>query len=186
MILKIEDVLGRRDLKEMIINEIRRGSIFIYPTDTVYGIGCNALKRESVLRIRRIKNTKHPFSIVAPSREWIVDNLCVEDGGVLDKLRGPFTYIFYYKKKILPREVSYSDKLGVRIPNHPFTGLIEKANVPFVTTSANISGEKPIETPKDVAGKLKTADFFVDGGRLGGRASTVVDYTQNPPRILRK
>ena len=59
-----------------IIKAIKSGAIFIYPTDTVYGIGCNAKLKESVARIRKIKKQfSRPFSVIAPSMDWIAKNL---------------------------------------------------------------------------------------------------------------
>jgi len=185
-IIRLEEVLEKEEVKSLVIEKIKEGSVFIYPTDTVYGIGCNALKRRSVLRIRRIKNTQHPFSVIAPSKEWITENLQVDNREVLRKLPGPFTYIFYFKKRVLPEEVSHSDKLGVRIPLHPFTKIIRLADVPFITTSANVSGEKTIESLDDMPERLRMSDFFIDGGRITGKPSTVIDYTCKPPRVLRK
>jgi len=72
------EILARREFlmrKTEILNKIKNGNVFIYPTDTIYGIGCNALLTDSVKEIRLIKNRpKSPFSIIVTSKQWIFDN----------------------------------------------------------------------------------------------------------------
>jgi len=138
-IIPIEKAKGQR-----IVQMIKEGAIFIYPTDTIYGIGCNALLPDAVNRIRAIKQrTDKPFSVIAPSKQWILKNFKVKKIFV-DKLPGPFTYILMPKNSLpVCAEVSNIGTLGVRIPDHKFTKVIQKAKVPFVTTSVNISGEAP-------------------------------------------
>lgn len=161
--------------RDRIIRAIKSGAIFIYPTDTVYGIGCNAEIESSVKRVRKIKKQfDRPFSVIAPSMDWIEENLYSKKE-VRDKLPGPYTFILKMKKKCVADNVSLGNTLGVRIPKHEFSKLVEKAGVPFVTTSANLSGEKTPRSVKDISLK---ADYVIDGGELKGKASTVIDLTK--------
>ena len=87
--------------KQEIIDSITEGKIFIYPTDTIYGIGCNAQDAEAVSEIRSIKSrAQNPFSVIAPSVEWIKENCVVEKEAEawLKKLPGPYTLIFKLKR----------------------------------------------------------------------------------------
>ena len=77
---------------------IKSGAVIIYPTDTVYGIGCNAKLKESVKRVRELKKQfDRPFSVIAPSIEWIEKNL-ESKKEVRDKLPGPYTFILKIKQ----------------------------------------------------------------------------------------
>jgi L-threonylcarbamoyladenylate synthase len=160
--------------REKIIPAIREGKIFIYPTDTIYGLGCNALLSESVMRLREIKNrdTK-PFSIIAPSKEWILENCKLEIENLNKYLPGPYTLFLNRSQKCVAEEVNATDNtLGVRIPDHWFTKIIEEAGVPFVTTSVNISGEPHMEKLEDLKEETKeAADYIVYEGEKRGQSS---------------
>jgi L-threonylcarbamoyladenylate synthase len=185
--LDLEDVLENNGLKRGIIDAIKSGSIFIYPTDTVYGIGCNAENRKSVKKIREMKRTDHPFSVIAPSKKWINYKLLVSHPEYLKKLPGPYTFIFKKKRESYLSDTGPGNSLGVRIPRHSFTEIISRSGVPFVTTSANISGQSTIRSVKDITkSMLDHIDFVIDAGTLGGRPSTIIDLTKENPTIIRK
>ncbi len=155
--------------------EILAGKIFIYPTDTIYGIGCNALDKKAVLKIRKIKKRdEKPFSVIAPSFEWIKEN-CIVDINLKKYLPGKYTIILKKKRKGFLPYVSKTDSIGVRIPDNDFTRQIQKAGVPFITTSVNFSGEKPANKIEDISKKIiKEADYVFNAGELTGKPSTII------------
>lgn len=160
-------------LVEFIIN----GSVFIYPTDTIYGLGCNALNKEAVNRIKEIKSRdkNKPLSVIAPSKEWIFENLIADKKTVDKYLPGAYTLILKKKNKDFLSYVSQTETLGVRIPNHEFTQLIQKVNVPFITTSVNLSGEAPASLLIDIKPEiLEQVDIIINGGELSGTPSTII------------
>ncbi len=151
------------------------GKIFIYPTDTIYGIGCNALDEDAVERIRQLKQRDlKPFSVIAPSFKWIEENLIV-DCDLNKYLPGRYTLVLKKKNPGFLKWVSPLETLGVRIPNNEFCFNIQKFRVPFITTSVNLSGQKPIteiaELTKEIREKV---DLIVDVGKLNGSPSTLV------------
>ena len=163
---------------EQIIKEVIKGKIFIYPTDTIYGIGCNAEDKEAVNKLKEIKqrDKDKPLSVIAPSKEWVLEN-CIEDAeGLIDKyLPGPYTLLLKKKDPKYLLECSSTELLGVRIPDNEFTKTIQKSRVPFVTTSVNISGEKPITQVSEVTEETREkVDHLIDEGPLTGRPSTLV------------
>jgi len=183
----LEKIMQETGLQIELIQCIKKGYVFFYPTDTVYGFGCDATKREAVGRIRGIKETEHPLSVIAPSKKWIVENLIVPDTSVLDRLPGPFTLIFRKKSTGLLENACKSNSLGVRIPDHQLTEIIQKSEKPFVTTSANLSGQPTIaninEIPRDIGREL---DIIIDAGQLAGSASTIIDCTGTEPREIER
>lgn len=176
--------------KQFYIKEIKKGKIFIYPTDTIYGIGCDATNPKAIIKIRRIKNREtKPFSVIAPSKEWIKENC--ENNKVTNKwlkeLPGPYTLILKLKNKkaIAQRTNNNGETLGVRIPANWFANLIAEINIPFITTSVNITGESPITSLQDLKEEIKKeVDYFIDDGKLSNPPSTVVNLI-GEEKILR-
>ena len=161
---------------------IREGKIFIYPTDTVYGLGCDASNVFSVKRIREIKEKNEPLSVIAPGKRWIQENC--ECGNEIEKLPGPFTFL--YKSDFKGEFNNNLEIVGVRIPDNEFSEIIEREGLPFITTSVNKSGDKPAksvqEIPQEIINKV---DLIIDVGPINGKASTIIDYSQNPPKVIR-
>ncbi len=155
---------------------IREGKIFIYPTDTVYGLGCNALDKEAVEKIKEIKgrDKDKPLSVIAPSKNWIKENLIVDLD--LDKyLPGPYTLILKKKDDEFLNHISKNEKLGVRIPDSEFCRKIQKVGKPFITTSVNQSGERPASKIEKISDSIKNkVDCIVDEGKLNGNPSTLI------------
>lgn len=174
MLTNIEDLRIKEWIKE--------GKVFIYPTDTIYGLGCDATNDEAIERIRKIKGRDTPFSIIAPGKKWIKEHC--ECGRELDKLPGSFTFLYF--SDFIRLANAYSEKLGVRIPDHKISKIVEEVGVPFITTSVNRKGEKPARSIEEVNSEiLKEVDIVIDDGRLKDKASTIIDYTKEIPKVLR-
>ena len=162
--------------EQEIVKQIAKGKIFIYPTDTIYGIGCDATNIKAVDKIKEIKqrDKDRPMSIIAPSIEWIKQNFIV-DCDLEKYLPGPYTTILKKKNPNFLSHVSNTDSLGVRIPNHEFTKMIQGAGVPFITTSVNLSGEPFITKISEVSPEiLEGVDQVMDYGELNGNPSTLI------------
>jgi L-threonylcarbamoyladenylate synthase len=166
--------------KDAIVHEIKTGAVFIYPTDTIYGIGCNAMIDKAVQRIRSIKSRyTRPFSVIAPSVEWIQDNCVVTDDAEkwLTNLPGPLTLIMSLKSKEMISEHVNSglDTLGVRIPHHWFTEVVTEVGYPIITTSANKVGENFMTSLEDLDPSIANEiDFVIYDGPKEGRPSKLV------------
>lgn len=155
------------------------GKVFIYPTDTVYGIGGNALDAEVCERIREMKKRDtRPFSIIVPDFSMLRKYCDVQEGQVrylFTYLPGPYTFILN-KKEDIP--ACPGEKIGVRVPMHSFIRKVSgNSGLPIIGTSANISGKEPVFSFKKMSkALLKEVDFAIDGGDTYYRQeSTVVD-----------
>jgi tRNA threonylcarbamoyl adenosine modification protein (Sua5/YciO/YrdC/YwlC family) len=184
-----EEALLRKD---EVIEKIKNGSIIVHPTDTIYGLGCNALNTKAVNKIRKIKNRDTmPFSVMAPSKQWIYDNCVVskESEKWIKKLPGRYTLILKLKnKKAISKTVNNDwDTIGVRIPKHWFAYLVQKANVPFVTTSANISGEYFMTDIEDLDPRIEgKVNFIIYEGVKKGRPSKIINLTKEKTKIIKR
>jgi len=178
------------DKKDIFLNDIREGVLFIYPTDTIYGIGCDATNSASVNKVRKVKERfDMPFSIIAPSKEWIKKN-CVVDDGVeewLKKLPGPYTLILKLKNRnCVSKEVNLGlDTLGVRIPDHWFTKeVVDVVGKPIVTTSVNKHGQEYMTNINDLDSSIRPEYIFYEGVKKG-KPSSIVDLTGKKPVVKR-
>ncbi|HLG23439.1 MAG TPA: L-threonylcarbamoyladenylate synthase [Candidatus Nanoarchaeia archaeon] len=178
--------------KSELIDEIISGAVFIYPTDTIYGIGCNATNSKAVKKIRKIKNrAANPFSVIAPSKEWISENCTIskEAEKWIKKLPGTYTFILKLKNnRAVSKEVNPDiDTLGVRIPDHWISELASEANTPIVTTSVNKSSEDFMTSLNDLDASIKSSvDFIIYEGKKKGKPSTIVNLTEEIKIIKRK
>ena len=186
--MQIIDLSKIKQKEAQLIKAIKAGKLFIYPTDTIYGIGCDAVDAEAVEKIRRLKKREQkPFSVIAPSKEWIYSNLKVKDRYkcYIEQLPGPFTFVLQMRKQCVAENVA-KGTLGARLPGHIFSKLVSKAETPFVTTSVNISGKPAImEISQIPKGFLKAVDIIIDSEKLDNKPSTIIDLTGDLPKILR-
>lgn len=167
--------------KKAILSELKK-TLFVYPTDTIYGLGCNATDEKLVEKLRKIKNTKHPFSVIVPSKEWIYKNCEVTQDAEewIRKLPGPYTLILKLKNpKAVAQNVYHSNDvktLGVRMPNNWFLTVVSQINIPIITTSANISGNDFMTKLEDLDPIIRNnVDYVFYEGEKKGNPSTIIN-----------
>lgn len=168
-------------------------SLFVYPTDTIYGIGCDATSETLIKQIRSIKKSAQPFSIIVPNKEWIYQNCLVtqEAEEWIRKLPGPYTLILKLKNPKAVAKNAYSTMIhdiptiGVRMPNHWILSLVYDLRSPIVSTSANISGQDFMTTLDDLDPAIRTAvDYVFYEGPKNGAPSTIIDLTGNEVHLM--
>ena len=175
---------------------IQRGGSIVYPTDTVYGLGVSALKEYSIERLFKIK--KRPGTKPVPV--MIRDIEMAKELAYVDKRiekilesvwPGPVTVVLE-KRSVVPDALTANKKtIGLRIPDCPFTQLLmEKLAEPITATSANLSGQEPLSSSREIIKVFGRAyprpDLILDAGDLVNRQpSTVLDLTGSQPKILR-
>lgn len=173
---------------------VKNGGLVIYPTDTVYGLGCNPLNTEAVKRVFEAKGGKRekPLPILASSIGHVerIAFLSEKARKIAEKFWPGSLTLVLPKKKTLPNIVTLNlDSVGVRVPQHETAlQLISLSGGLLVGTSANRSGEKPPQTAREAAAQVgEKVDMIIDGGPTAlGVSSTVVDLTANTPKILRE
>lgn len=171
------------------LERISQGDVFIHPTDTIYGLGCSATDEKAVKKIRQLKERPDtPFSVWAPSKEWIVQNceMTPQAREWLAKLPGPYTVVLKLKKKsALAKNVNpQGDTIGVRLPDHWFSRVVGVLGVPMITTSANKTGKNFMTSLETLDVGIKNGvSFIVYEGEKDGRPSKIVDATQAKPTV---
>lgn len=172
---------------------VKDGGIIVFPTETVYGLGCDPLNMQAVQRLIAVKGQrKKPFPVLITSLEDATKIAHISDNGKKLATKfwpGPLTMVFK-KKKTLPDGVTFGlDSVGLRVPNNQVAlKLIELSDNLLIGSSANLTGEKPPRSVQDISIKLKQkVDLILDGGPTNkGIPSTVIDLTSGEPKILRK
>ena len=174
---------------------IKRGGIVIFPTETVYGIGANALNENAVKRIYEIKKRdfSKPISLLVSDFDMIEkvakDITDIEYKIMKAFFPGPLTIILK-KKDIIPDIVTAgSDTVGIRMPEGDTAReLVKLAGVPIATPSANISGKKSGTNIKDIMNDFDgKVDLYIDGGESKlGIASTIVKIVDGKVHMVRE
>lgn len=197
--LKIDKISNVSDDKwTLLSDEIKKGSLIIYPTDTVYGLGAVITNEQSINKIYLAKSRSFTSPLIAllSSVDKVEEVAYVSDKNkeLLEKLAkafwpGALTIILKRKKRIPNIMVSGGDTIGVRIPNLNLAiKIIDLAGGILATTSANISGEATPKSYAELSEDIKSkVDILIDSGECKlGEASTIIDLTSDVPKILRK
>lgn len=182
---------------DQIVDILRNDGVIIYPTDTVYGIGCSIMSRSAIDRVARFKGMKpgkERFSLIFDSLSQISEyakNIHTPIFKVMKKaLPGPFTFILQSSSK-LPKLLNSSKKtVGVRVPNHniPRT-IVEQLGVPIITTSIRDEDEiiEYSTDPELIYEKFaNTVEAVIDGGYGNNIPSTIIDCTNDSFEVLRE
>lgn len=161
------DPFFSEDLKNC-IEVVRKGGIILYPTDTVWGIGCDARNAEAVRKIFELKRRADSKSMLVlvnneASVERLVDEVPDVAWDLIEASINPLTIIYDNAKGVSPELIAEDGSLGIRITKEQFSNeLCKRLNGPLVSTSANISGEKSPANFKDISEEIKKGvDYIV-------------------------
>tara|TARA_B100001250_G_scaffold138235_1_gene118322 strand:- start:3615 stop:4190 length:576 start_codon:yes stop_codon:yes gene_type:complete len=168
-------------------NALKDGSVIIYPTDTVWGIGCDPFNQKSVDNLFKIKDKKEEGVSILISNKELISEYCLtttKNKEIINKLfPGPVTVIL--KSKInFAKGVTRNGNIAIRIPNNKTSISLVKEN-PIITTSANKHGMnvvKNIDEAKEIFGN---SCIYLNGEKPKGIESTIIDLTGNVPVIIR-
>ena len=169
--------------KEKILHQLHTGKLFIHPTDTIYGIGCDATNTKAVMAIREVKNRMtQSFKVIAPSKAWIREHCVVNEEAeeALAMLPGPYWLRLPLKNgfAVAPAVNPADNFIGVRIPNHWISEIVAEYGKPVLTTSANKVGEPFMTELDDLDPEIKTEiDFIIYEGPLRGQHSKLLDFS---------
>ncbi len=174
---------------------ILSGGVVAVPTESFYGLAVHALDEKAIERLFAVKRRRedNPVLILIPSKEGLssyVTEVYEKDRKLMERFwPGGLTMVFF-AGPILPRSLTAgTGKIGVRLSSHPVpTELARAVGAPITGTSANRSGQPPCSTAEEVMEALgEDIDLILDGGKTaGGKGSTVLDVTTDPPVVVRE
>jgi len=171
----------------------RDGDIVAFPTDTVYGLGADPFQASGIIKLFEAKgrDSNKAIAILVGSVEQahLVTDHMTEMAMILCEVFWPGGLtVIVPRKNTLPELISNTDRIGIRMPNHPVALEMLRTFGPLATTSANLSGKPNAVSAKDVFDQLSNrVPLILDGGKCpGGVPSTVIDCSGSEPIILRE
>jgi tRNA threonylcarbamoyl adenosine modification protein (Sua5/YciO/YrdC/YwlC family) len=193
MIIEWDPERPKKKATELIKTTLMLGGIVVYPTDTIYGMGCDLFNIKAIRRLYAMKHLDDKKALTVICRDFKdVSTYAVVSDYVFDIMKrclpGPYTFVLV-AKRIMPKLLMTPKKeVGVRIPDHPVpvavARLIER---PVINTSAKFSGGEILSDPRVIEKEFKgSVDLIVDGGILVGEPSTVVRVDDSGVEVLRE
>lgn len=171
---------------------VKKGGLVVFPTDTVYGLGCDPRNQKAVEIIYKIKKREESknLPVLGYSKEEI-SKIVVFDkisNTIADRFwPGPVTLVLKLKDEKIRKSMNLDDKIAVRVPNHPCAlSLLKKCKL-VIGTSANYSGNPSSSDPKKVLRNFSGFDVFLDGGKISDSIeSTIIEIIEGNLKILRQ
>ncbi len=177
---------------KMAADLIRNGHVIIYPTDTIYGFGCDIFNEAAIEKIYQIKQKKATgFSFIVPDLTEISKYAQISDYAyrIMKKLLpGPYTFIFNAKKLVPNKLIPNKKTVAIRIPDNPVClGIVKALGAPIVTTSVNVTGELHFSDPLEMEQQFNEhVGLIIDAGVLSNDPSSVIDLSGDSPIIIRR
>jgi tRNA threonylcarbamoyl adenosine modification protein (Sua5/YciO/YrdC/YwlC family) len=174
------------------VEALEAGEVIAYPTDTVYGLGCDLFNKRAVERLYQVKRMEksHPLAFICPDLGNIARYAIVENAHyrVLRRmLPGPYCFILEATREVPKLVQSKRKTVGIRIPAHEvIRAVTRQLGRPVISTTAQRIGEEPHVDPREIDEAFRGLGLVLDGGAGGVLPTTVIDLTQIPPVIVRE
>ena len=173
------------------VEVLRRGGVIVYPTGTVYGLGCDIHQKKAIERIYQIRQLKkdHPLSFMCPDLSKIARYAHVDDFAyrIMKRLvPGPYTFVLKATREVPKLLVRKQKTVGIRVPDDTIAlALLSELGSPIVSASASYQGQV-LNDPDELHARFAHVDAFVDGGWGGIEPSTVIDLSGDEAVVLRE
>lgn len=174
-----------------IVNAYENGQIIVYPTDTVYGIGCDPFNKDSISKIYDLKKREgnKRFPILGFSKEELekIVEFSIDAEKISEKFwPGQVTLLLPIRKE-MAEKINNNGKLAVRVPNNKCVlAILEKCKL-IIGTSANISGQESILDSNECKTKIPGIDVLVNGGKITSLGeSTIIDFIDDKVKVIRE
>ena len=174
---------------------IRDGGVIVYPTDSSYAIACHIGDKQSLDKIRRIRqlDDKHNFTLICKDLTQVSNFAKIGNDAyrlIKSLIPGPFTFVMKATREV-PRRLQHPKRktIGVRIPDHPVAQrLVEQLDEPLFSSTLVLPGdEEPITDPFEVRERLEhELDLVIDAGIIEYAPTTIIVFAENGPEIIRQ
>jgi tRNA threonylcarbamoyl adenosine modification protein (Sua5/YciO/YrdC/YwlC family) len=193
MILEINPQNPQPRRIQQVVEVLRQGGVVAYPTDTVYGLGCDIFNKKAIKRIHQLKRQPltRPFSFICPGLTELSQYARVTNYAYKTLRRllpGPYTFILEGSRQVPKMMLTRRKNVGIRVPDHPICqAIVQELGHPIISTSAIDSQGRQLTSPwelEEVWGRQ--LEMVVDGGPVPGLLSSVVSLVEDAPEILRE
>ena len=178
---------------DMAVQILRRGGVIAYPTDTLYGIGCDIMNKKAIAKVYQIKQwpKNKPFSFICSSLKNISQYAKVSNYAYKTMKRllpGPYTFILDGSNQVPKMMLTKRKTAGIRVPDNPICqALIETLGNPIISTTAATPDGELLNEPWLIDEHFgKQLDLIIDGGPVIGEPSSVISLIDDDPRVLRE
>ncbi len=192
-ILKINPVNPEQRLIRLVAQRLQQGDVIAYPTDTIYGIGCDIFQKGAVERLYRIKGKEpnKPLSFLCPNLTDISTYAQVSNQAfnIMKRLvPGPYTFVLEASRKVPKVMLTRRKTVGIRIPdNNICIAMVQLLGNPIITTSVKNTENELFSDAEEIAERLGgLVDMVIDGGRIIARHSTIIDLSGDTPMVIRE
>jgi len=192
MIIKINPKNPQLRLIRKVVDALKEGGVIAYPTDTIYGLGCDLYQKDAIERIHHLK--KHSknkrLSIICADLKDISNYAHVPDYAyriMRSLIPGPYTFILEATKLVPKIMLTNQKTVGIRVPDNTISlALVRELGHPIITTSVIKPDESLYSDPEEIDQMFgKALDLVIDGGTIVAAHSSIVDLTDDYPRVLR-
>lgn len=193
MILEIDPQNPPPKMIRRVLEVLKKGGIIAYPTDTIYGMGCDIFNKDAIEKVYRLKKMPHykPLSFICSDLKDISRYAQVSNSAYKTMKRlipGPYTFILQATRFVPKVMLTRRRTVGIRVPaNEICLAIVRGFGNPIITTTASVSKDEILSDPVQIDQKFGHGlDLIIDGGVLVSEPSTVVDLTEAAPRIIRE
>ena len=192
MIYRINPQNPQKRLIAKAVDILKIGGVIAYPTDTIYGFGCDILNKKAIQRIYQIKkrDRSKPFSFICSDLKNISEYAQVTDYAYKTMKRllpGPYTFILPGTKLVPKIMLTKRKTVGIRVPNNNIClAIVEALGHPIISTSVGWSGREVLSDPQQIEETFGSQiDLTIDGGILPNQPSSIISLLDDLPEVIR-
>ena len=193
MVLRINPQNPQKRLIDKVAGILREGGVMAYPTDTIYGFGCDIFSKKAIQRIYQIKkrNRQKPFSFICSDLKTISQYAQVTNAAykIMKRcLPGPYTFILPGSKLVPKIMLTKRKTVGIRVPNNNISlAIVKSLDHPIISTSVGLSGGEFLTDPLQIEERFGSQiDLTIDGGILANQPSSIISLLDDQVEIIRE
>ncbi len=194
MLIRINDENPQPRMVSQVVSILENDGVIIYPTDTVYGLGCSIYSKKAMKRLLQIKkmDPKKPLTFICSNQSQLQEHSQGIPNDIFRLIRrhlpGPYTLVLQASKMVPKMMLTPRSTVGLRWPDHPIAlSIVEGLGHPILSSSLRVNNEELYDNAEDLHEHFgKVVDAVIDGGTIFAENSSIIDFTSGEPQVLRE